>query len=362
MKSSYIIAGVIAVAAAGWMISGQFTGATAQDGIAAETAEKVAASAPAPLASVRVELRTATSIQTQIVLKGYTAAHRRVAVPAQIDGVVEDLPVDRGTTVTAGAILARISTDERDAALRQAKTLVAQRRIEFNAAQSLSAKGYQTQVRTAETRALLDSAEASLKRAELEMADTTIKAPFDGVIEARTVELGAYVARGDSVASLVDLDPIKLVVDISERDIGRLTIGQVAQASLLDGTTMDAAITFIAPAGSGTTRTFRVELEADNKDGAIRDGLTTEVRLPLGTLMAHKISPAILSLADDGRIGVKIVENGKVRFVAISMVRDEPDGIWVGGLPHSATIITVGQEFVKDGQAVQAVDATQPGA
>ncbi len=360
MKSSYVIAGVIALAATGWMLSGQFGGATAQD---APPEGHSAAAPPAALARVRVQKMTASTIETLVQLKGHTWVHRRVAVPAQIDGVLEALPIERGSKVAAGTVLARISVDEREAALRQTKALVDQRRIEFNAAQALNAKGYQTQIRTAEARALLDNAEAQLKIAELQMADTAIRAPFDGIIETRHLELGAYVGRGDAVASLVDLDPIKIVVDLSERDIGKLGMGQLAQVHLLDGTPLSAVVTFIAPAGNATTRTFRVELEAENKDGHIREGLTAEVRLPLGQAMAHKISPAIMTLSDNGRIGVKIVEQGLVRFVAVTLVRDEADGVWVSGLPQHATIITVGQDFVKDGQPVEAIDATsQPGA
>ncbi len=363
MKSSYLIAGTIALATTGWMLSGQLTGATAQAPSATETAVPSMAAAPdTALTRVRVSTLKASTIDSAVLIKGQTAADRRVLVPAQIEGVVEAVLVERGSTVKAGDELARIAVEDREASLRQARALVEQRRIESNAAQALNAKGYQTQVRAAEAKALLNSAEAALKSAELAVSHTSVKAPFDGIIEARSIELGGFVSRGAPLVSLIDLDPITVQIDVSERDIGKLRLGAIGQVTLLDGQQIDAAIAFIAPVGNPATRTFRVELEAENPDGAIREGLTAEVNLLIGQTQAHKISPAILALSSTGQIGVKIVEEGKVRFIAVSLLRDEVDGIWVGGLPETATVITVGQEFVKDGQSVDTVDANLPGA
>lgn len=78
--------------------------------------------------------------------------------------------------------------------------------------------------------------------------------------------------------------------------------------------------------------------------------------IPLPAVRAHKPSPGVLTLDDSGRVGVRTVEaNNKVRFVPVTIIGQDADGLWVGGLPERATVITVGQEFVVDGQTVEPV-------
>jgi multidrug efflux system membrane fusion protein len=93
-----------------------------------------------------------------------------------------------------------------------------------------------------------------------------------------------------------------------------------------------------------------------NQQGLIRDGITAEIHVTANTIEAHRISPAILSLDDRGVIGVRIVdESRRVRFVPVQIVGDGTDGVWVTGLPRTITIITVGQEYVTNGQQVNIV-------
>ena len=111
-----------------------------------------------------------------------------------------------------------------------------------------------------------------------------------------------------------------------------------------------------APVAEEATRTFRVELEVDNSDGALRIGGTAELRIPAETVLAHRISPSLLTLDDAGNIGVKIVDDaGRVEFVVADIAHSSNDGVWLTGLPETATIITVGQGYVASGAVVDAV-------
>jgi hypothetical protein len=99
--------------------------------------------------------------------------------------------------------------------------------------------------------------------------------------------------------------------------------------------------------------------EVPNADKRIIQGLSTELRLPVADLPAHLVSPAILTLADNGDIGVKTLNaENIVEFHPVTIVADGPDGIWLAGLPEKVTFITVGQEFVQPGQKVQPVPET----
>ena len=112
----------------------------------------------------------------------------------------------------------------------------------------------------------------------------------------------------------------------------------------------------MAPVADEATRTYTVELEINNDDGKLRAGGTAELRVPAERVLAHRISPSLLTLDDAGNIGVKIInDDGEVEFVVADVALSTNEGVWVAGLPDLATIITVGQGFVVPGTMVNAV-------
>src|SRR5699024_4893068 len=111
------------------------------------------------------------------------------------------------------------------------------------------------------------------------------------------------------------------------------------------------------------TRTFRVEVAIPNPDSSLMAGMTAELRLPLRKVQAHLISPAILVLSDEGPVGVRTVnDQGVVEFHAVDILEQRPEGVWDDGLPDEVRLITVGQEYVQDGQEVTAVDEEEVAA
>ncbi|MEO0830383.1 MAG: efflux RND transporter periplasmic adaptor subunit, partial [Pseudomonadota bacterium] len=180
-----------------------------------------------------------------------------------------------------------------------------------------------------------------------------ITAPFDGVLDNRFVEIGDFLSVSQPCATVVDLDPILVVGQVSERDVDKLSMGSVGQARLISGQKLEGVVRFIAKTAEQETRTFRVELAVPNKDNALPAGITAEIIVAAEAVTAHLMSPAFLVLNDAGEIGVRVVSADKTaRFQKVSVLEDSNDGVWVGGLPEKATIITVGQEFVRDGQTV----------
>ncbi|HBM14585.1 MAG TPA: hypothetical protein DD390_17975, partial [Rhodospirillaceae bacterium] len=181
---------------------------------------------------------------------------------------------------------------------------------------------------------------------------------FDGIIESRTVEVGDYVQRGDEIARIVDFDPIVVTIQVSEREINRVELGVVAPIELVSHESLTGIVSRIATTADNATRTFEVELEVENEDAALRDGVTAKVRLPAQQVMAHLISPALLTLDDQGTVGVKAIDaESRVIFYPIDIVEDTADGMWIDGLPQKVTLITVGQAFVAPGVKVKAVEA-----
>lgn len=350
MKKSYLTAGLIALGVAAWIFSGHLT----RPDDASDSASAAPAPATPPLVNVRVRTLNAVPHSSDVVLRGRTQALRTVDLKAQTDGRIVALPVEKGAGVNAGDLICRLAVDDRQARLAQAEALARQRQIEYAAAVQLAAKGYRAENQVSAAKALLDGAKAQVKEMKVELANTRIVAPFGGTLDKRPVEIGAYLQKGQSCATIVDEDPLLVVGEVSERHVSDIQIGDVSQVKLLDGHRLTGKIRFIAKTADPLTRTFRVELEIPNPDHSLRDGLTAEIRIAAREILTHRISPALLVLDAKGRMGVRIVDDqGIVRFRPVDIVGDDSQGMWVTGLPSRVTIITVGQEFVRAGQKVR---------
>ncbi len=342
--------------------------------------------------AVKSEART---IDSAVVLRGETEADRQVEVRAETSGLVITEPLRRGTHVTAGQELCRLDVGTSTAVLAEAKArlLEAQARIPSaqaavaeaearleeakindNAARKLSEGGFASSTRVASTAASVRAAEAAIQSAtsglestqagiesaqalvaaaEREVERLTIVAPFDGLLESRTAELGSLMQPGSLCGTVLRLDPIRIVGFVPETDINRVAEGSLAGARLTTGQEVTGQVTFVSRSADPQTRTFRVEVTVPNADLAIRDGQTAEIMISADGAAAHFLPQSSLTLNDEGTLGVRIVEEGDVvAFKAVELLRDGTDGIWVGGLPEQASVIVVGQEFVVEGVTV----------
>lgn len=352
MKSSYIVAIGITVVSVLWLASGQF-GSSGEE-TTAGTAE--AAAPEQDLFAVRVAEMTAVPMLREVSVTGQSAPNRTVDLRAEIRGQVQEVLATKGAPITEGTPIVRIAVDARRADLEEAKANLELRRIEYEAAKSLAERGFNTEIRRAETKARFEAAQAQLRQAELALAKTEVLAPFDGVLEERAVEVGDYVDTKDPIATVVDLDPIKFVAFVTERNITDLQTGNKASIRMLDGSEIEGQITYIAARAGDTGRTFRVEVEAPNPDRKVIAGLTTSLRLPVTTRLAHKVSPAVLTLDDAGIIGVNTLDaEDRVEFHPVTILGSGEDGVWLGGLPEKVRMVVVGQEFIVPGEKVRPV-------
>lgn len=317
-------------------------------------------SAPKPIVpsipKVRVKDMSAQFITTYIQLNGHTAEARCVTLKAKTAGRILSLLATKGQKVNAEQDLILIDPEDRPARLIEAKSKLQQRSLEYKAGTKLEAKALKAQNALAASKADYESAKSLLATIEQEIADTHIKAPFKSIFEETFVEMGDVVHVGDKVATVIELDPLKIVCNISEKDISRIKIGGEAQVILppLENQKLSAKVTYIAKAADPKTRTYRVEIQTENPDMAIPAGLTARISFPTDKANGYMISPTTISLRDDGTIGVKTVEEGKVIFHPVQIVEAKPEGLLVAGLPNSITLITTGGDFVVEGQQVRA--------
>ena len=352
MKSSKYIAAGISVVALIWILSGIFF-----SGSGSNAKESVLGTDPTTkVAEVRVRDIAAQSYANDIVVTGRTNASRTVQIKAKTKGQIQVLLKEKGVRVEEHEVIARIELSDREAKVIEAKQRFAQRQIEYDAAKSLEDKGFNSKVTLTRSLADLETARAVLTKVVIDQENTKIKAPFKGLIYDQMIEVGDYVSVGDTMFTVVDMDPIELVVFVSERNISSIRLGHNASAEFYNGDTVTGKVSYIAPVAYQATRTFRVEISTPNPGYSIKDGLTAKVRISVEEKKAHKISPSVLSLNDVGQIGVKILDSqNKVQFVPITILSDTSDYMWILGLPDKVKLITVGQDFVSHGQIVQPV-------
>ena len=349
---SWLISAGLAVLITLWLASGQFGNETPE----AAPSSDIASVPQAQRSSVRVRTQSAEEILRTIIVNGQTAPARIVDMAAETDGRVEFIGVSRGTNVDRNAVIVRLDERDRKARLAQAEATVRQREVEYQGRLKLKGESYVSEAQLQEAIAQLEAAKAELKRAQLDLEYMTIRAPFDGALQERHVEVGDFVKSGDPIARFVDNRKIIVTANVSEFDAGYVQTGQTAQAQLATGETVHGTIRYVAPVADAATRTYTVELEVDNSDGGLRAGGTAELRVPAEQVLAHRISPSLLTLDDAGNIGVKIInDEGEVEFVVADVALATNEGVWIAGLPDLATIITVGQGFVVPGTMVNAV-------
>ena len=360
MRASAIIAVVLAFAVAGWMLSGKLGGGGAPPA-ATEAGSGAPAAEPPPL-RVRVERMSARSHAVVLTVRGRSEAGRRVDLRAETDGRIVEIGASRGDEVQKGDILARLTDEGRLAKVAEYRARLRQREIHYEATVELAKRGLSSKEALATAKADIDAARAAVEQIEVEIARTRLRAPFDGLLLEGHADFGDYLKQGDSFGHIIDLDPILFVGSVTERSVARLRAGLPAVARSLEGDEIRGTLRYIAPAADPAARTYRIEVEAANPGYRIREGITVGIAIETDTRMAHFVTPALLSLADDGAIGIKTVDaENRVRFRAVDIIEDTPDGIWLAGLPREIRVITVGQDFVAAGQEVTPVGSDDPG-
>ena len=345
--------------------------------------------------SVVVRRSQATEVDSAVLLRGRTEAARQVEVRSETSGLIVAQPRRAGVFVQQGQLWCEIAPGTRAAGLAEARARLSEARarlpeararvaeaeaglaeaeINNNAATRLSESGFASETRAVSTAAMvsaaqaairsaqagveaaasgIESAEAGVQRAEQEIERLQVFAPFEGLLESDTAEIGSLMQPGALCATVIQLDPIKLVGFVPEAEVDRVTVGANAGARLATGAQVQGIVTFLSRSADPQTRTFRVEITVDNADLSIRDGQTADIVIASDGVMAHLLPSSALTLNDEGILGLRIVDQDSLaRFAPVTFLRDNADGVLLAGLPDQADVIVVGQEFVTDGVLV----------
>ncbi len=351
--NSWLTSAGIALLIGLWLATGRFSGDAADSG-AVITSDR--APDQDTRVSVRIRNQAAEEVTRMVRVNGKTAPARIVEINAETDGRVVEVGSERGNRLDRGELIVRLDERDRSARLAQAEAMVKQRELEYAAREKLKDSSYVSEAQLQEAAALLETAKAELARAKLDIGYMQITAPFAGALQDRHVEIGDFVKVGDPIATFVDDRSLIVSAAVSEFDAKYVSKGKAGSARLATGEVVEGTLRYVAPVADEATRTFRVELEVDNSDGRYRGGMTAELLIPAERVFAHRVSPSLLTLDDEGNLGIKTVnELGQVEFHRADIALSSNEGVWIAGLPHAASIITVGQGFVTPGALVDPV-------
>ncbi len=411
MNKSLIIAVLVIISVSAWFLSGIFINnndETIKSEYGSENSNKKTSSEIDEInlneIIVETKISLASKIDQFISIQGQTKENRSIDLKSQTTGNIIKKNFERGQLINSDEVLIEISIEDRfellnsfekdlerinkellineekrDNLMSKVSEQIKLFEIEYQSVKKLVDKGlssqsklnlasfnlaeansnlkdielnYQTQLTNLESQ--LANIRSKIKNIKLDIKNTKIVSPFMGIVESSNVELGTYVRPGDPIVKIVDLNPIKIQGYVSETDVNKIKLGSVAELRISNNLKKNGVITFISPVAETNTRTFELTIEADNEDLLFKSGLTTSIRIDVNAVEAHKISPSILTLKDDGSVGIKILDDkNKVVFFPVEKVKDTIDGMWVTGLPNNANIIVTGQEYVAVGQEIK---------
>ena len=296
IRQTYITSFVTLVLAFLWMLSGMLTD---------EEFEVKAKTQLETISSVTVLNSSALEKAKKIKVSGTTEADKLIKIRAEASGTVVSRPVKQGQFVKKDQLICQL----------------------YNAGRTSYPK---------------------------------VKAPFDGYLETFSVKEGDYLNTGAVCATIIDPDPMRLIGEVSEKEINFVKVGAKAVAELISGKKVEGVVSFVSTSANKGTRTFRVEIDVKNSDRSIRDGVSAQIAIEGDTILAHKISPSILMLGEAGELGIRTVnEVDQVEFKKIEILEDSMEGIWITGLPKNTRIITIGQEYVFQGQTVNVKEISE---
>ena len=353
-----LLALVVFVAAVLWVLTGHFAA------VGSETPEPGATEAEAvvetPKRTVAVVRAEVTDYARLIRISGVTEADKLAILAARSNGVVQELTAEAGDTVERGAVVMLLEGEDVRAAVKTAQDQLAQAAEQLAVGETLSAKGSLPETQLTARRAAKSAAEGALSQAQAAADRLSLVAPFAGTVDAVNVEEGEWVQQGTPIATLIALDPIIVKAEVAERDVAHVAVGAKALVRLVSGVELEGTVKHLARKASDKTRTFALEVDLPNPDGAIPSGMTAELRLTAATQPALTVPRSVLTLNEAGQVGLRVVTEGDIAaFLPVELIDDTEAGFVVTGVPQGARVIVAGQDLVRDGDAVAVKELTR---
>jgi len=316
---------------------------------------------PESVTSAKVE---ASEWQPQREAIGTLVAVRGVVLGAELPGTVREVAFDSGSAVRKGAVLVRLDTSTEQAQLASAAAEATLARLNLERARSLRASEANTPADLQATEARAQQADAAVAGLEAAIAKKTIRAPFDGRISIRQVELGQVVSPGTPVGSLQSVDPIFVDFWMPQQSLAELRRGQKVHlhTDTFPGATWEGSIATVNTEVDAATRNVRVRATLPNADGRLLPGMFGKVEVISGAPRPVLFVPATAVIFAPYGDSVYVLEPGKdagaearllarQRFVRLGERRGDMVAV-VSGLAAGDTVVSSGGFKLRNGAAV----------
>ena len=326
-----------------------------------------------PPAAVTVAEAKSEVIPNLLTAVGDLAAVHQVNVTSDVNGRVTDIMFTAGSDVKAGSPLVQLfdGPDQGDLASFKAQATVAQ--LSLDRAKQLAARQFGPQATVDQAQAAYDQANAGIAKTEAIISQKLVRAPFDGQLGVRHVEVGQFLTAGTQIVSLTDLSTLYANFTVTEKDSAALKVGQTVRIAVdaYPGRTFEGKINAIEPQIATETRNIRVQATLDNPDHILKPGMfaTTTVVLPDKPPVITVPETAVdYTLYGDSvyLITEKKEDDGKTSLTAVRTFvrtgnRVNGRAEILSGLKAGDRVVAVGQLKLQSGAAVAiSTDAPPP--
>ena len=354
LNSNYVFVIVLIAALSAWMLSGILLRDPPQPPSAGERTNE-------SLKSVLVKRLPVEETERFVRISGKTREERRVDIKAELSGTVEKINAREGDKVDVDTSLVQLEQEEAYARLRQTEAQEQKALVEHRTQVRLRRRGLSSTAEAAQAEANYEAAKAATTLARKQYEATQVRAPFEGTLEVIHVEKGDFVQPGQLLASLYDYSPMLIIGDLSELEVPFVRVGLDASIRLVTGEELSGQVSYVSAQADENSRTFEVWVEVDNTDGKVLAGVTAEMDFQTDTVEAVKVTPALLTIDDEGRVGIKVVRDSTevVELVPVEVIKAETNEMWVTGLNTDMLVITRGFGFVQSGDRVEVKEDTE---
>lgn len=328
--------------------------------------------ATAPV-QVRVAAVRRAELGRQTTAAGLVAAFRKAVVAAETSGRVVERAAEPGQQVAAGQVLvaldaeqARLARDQAAAVLRTRKVAAEQAESELNRGRDLFERKFISPDRldalafaARRAQAEVASAEAQLARAQRTLADTRVRAPFNGAAEVVHVQVGDYLKVGAPVATVADFSRVRVRAGVTASEAEQLAASGVAEVALdaLGGRRLLGEVHSVGRISDPATGTYAVEIWLDGGQASLREGMLAAVHLPYAAAASRPAAPSAALFRRKGALHVFVVEDGKAHLRPVYTGRSNGALIEVlEGLSENELVVIDGQFALRDGAAVTVVE------
>lgn len=324
-----------------WMLSGAFSGK--------ESAAKV--DKDNKHANYKIVDSIAVDKAKFLIFTGTVEAKNQIDLINEVDGRVVNIFVNEGQQLAKNDPIIDLEKKDYLDKLNSAKENLVSKEVLYEAALKLSKKGLGSESNIADAKAQFYQAKAQLKQAWLSFDNTTIRAPYDGIINKIDVKKSSYLPINSKVGKFISNQMIQIKFDIPYQQFDQIKNSIGAYVSINGQKVSVPKISSLSEIANELTKTYAAEIITENFNNTLKSGQLIKVFVYVGDFEAHKIAQSTLSIDTNGFTGIKIINDKNiVEFIPVEIIDEDKDGFWVINLPKFVKIITLGHVYLKSGE------------